>query len=72
MSFLKYILFVYLSFFFADSWANKQAVPQFTVYAYIPWKRNPQEQSTLFSKYGIQPVYVIYENKYFTNKWQPG
>jgi len=69
MVFLKYILVVYLSCFFAaDSWAKEHVVPEFTVYAYIPWKRNTQEQSTLFSKYGIQPVFVIYENKYFTNK----
>ena len=44
----------------------KRALSTFTVYAYIPWKMKANESDYLLT-YGIQPVNIIYENKYFTN-----
>ena len=47
---------------------------KFIVYAYIPWTaktnghaRTEKNLSDYMLTYGIQPVYVIYENNYFTN-----
>ncbi len=63
----KRILCCFLVYFaMGYSCFAKAVLPTFTVYAYIPWKMKTNESDYMLS-YGIQPVTVIYENKYFTN-----
>jgi hypothetical protein len=52
----------------------EDGLSKFTVYAFIPWAtktsehaRTENDLSDYMLTYGIQPIYVIYENNYFTH-----